>query len=306
MNGNTVEHESSAVVLAFAAGIFALLFWSGSAIANKIAVVSMDGFTVGVLRSILAGGLSLVIIVIVKCRFPRAARDRWLLVLSGLTSFAVWPVLMSLGIERTSAGHAALIMALIPVFTVFIASTVVQRKHPPMGWWLGAAIAFCATMVLLVAQGRLEVAGPGSRNDMNGDLLVLAGGMVCAVGYVAGAKVAPSIGALATTFWGLAIASMIQLPLFFYLASGIAWGELSTNTWLAIAWLAFLSSLVGYILWFFALSRGGIARIGTMQLAMPVVTLLLATVVLQEPLGFFIVLVAATIVAGTFLAQRNV
>ena len=296
----SVEHNLS---YAFIAAGFALLFWGGTAIANKIAVLYMDGLTVGVLRSMLAGIFSLFIVYAMRFPFPRTVNERGLLVVSGISSFAIWPVLMSLGIERTTVGHAALIMALIPVFTVFIAA-VSQRRLPRLGWWIGAMIALAATLVLIISQSSsLSVFNAGA--SVKGDLLVLVGGVVCSIGYVAGGRLSPKIGTAATTFWGLSLALVFLLPIFITVWDSSMWIDVASEAYIAIAWMTLFSSLAGYALWFYALGRGGIGRIGTLQLIMPVITLALAVAVLGEEVPPFLVAVCASIVIGTFFAHKH-
>jgi drug/metabolite transporter (DMT)-like permease len=281
-----------------AAGI-TLILWSGTAIANKFAVMHMDDLTAGVLRSMIAGLLALAIALVMKLPFPTGPRDRVLLLISGITSFALWPMMLSLGIGRTTAGHAALIMAMIPVLTVLIAALVAHRM-PSLLWWVGAFIALTATAVLIGARGN---SGEGSSTW--GDAVVLFGCVSCASGYVAGGRLSPKIGTAATTFWSLSLALFALVPAMFYLADRTDWANVPFEGWAGIAWLALLSSLTGYALWFYALSRGGIARISTLQLVMPVVTLLVAAALLDETLNLFLGLVCTGVVAGTWLAQKS-
>src|SRR5690606_5493317 len=106
---------------ALAAGVGTLLLWAGTPVANKIVVDYMDGFTAGLVRSTLAGLIAVIVAIAWRLPFPRDRRERLLLVVSGVLSFAAWPVVLSIGLERTSAGHAALILATIPVLGVLLA-----------------------------------------------------------------------------------------------------------------------------------------------------------------------------------------
>ena len=301
MDHSTTQNNDHPLLSAFFAATTALVFWSGTAIANKIAVGYMDGLTAGILRSMLAGVLALVIASILKFPFPRTLKERALLIVSGVASFAVWPVLLSVGIEQTTAGHAALIMALIPVFTVLIAA-LVEYRFPRAGWWLGAITALFATAILIINQNSAFQFNDGS--SIKGDLIVLAGGIICAAGYVAGGKLSAKIGTAATTFWGLSIALVILVPVFLTISDNTEWLSVTRDAWLAVSWMAFFSSLAGYALWFYALGRGGIGRIGSLQLAMPVITLILATIMLSESLTIFLTAICASIVMGTVVAQK--
>jgi drug/metabolite transporter (DMT)-like permease len=285
------------------AALVALLLWGGTAIANKVAVSYMDGLIAGVLRSMAAGIVALVACYSLRLPFPEETKDRATLTISGLTSFALWPILLSVGISRTTAGHAALIMAMIPIFTVLI-SSIDRKKIPTTGWWFGAGLAFTATVILLTNRGlSFEIVADGS--SLGGDLIILAGSILCAVGYVAGGKLSPKIGTSATTFWGLSMALLVLIPVFLMNFSDTNWHSVPVTAWMAIAWMTFLSSLAGYALWFYALGQGGISRIGSLQLIMPVITLAAAVFILNESLTTLLVVTCAAIILGTYLAQRK-
>lgn len=303
MKNLTVKTLTPIPLSALLAASVALILWGGTAIANKIAVGYMSGLTAGVLRSMLAGLLALLIASLLRLPFPKSFKDRLLLIVSGISSFALWPILLSIGIEQTTAGHAALIMAMIPVLTVLIAS-LIQASLPRANWWLGAAIALIATAILITNRGiTLEMFDDGS--SILGDLTVLSGSGICAIGYIAGGKLSKKIGTAATTFWGLSIALIVLVPVFVFIFDDTQWNAVPKEGWLGIAWMTFLSSLAGYALWFFALARGGISRIGTMQLIMPVLTLIFAAIVLGEALTQLLVITCIAIIIGTFLAQRS-
>ncbi len=290
---------SPAVVLI---GGGALLLWGGTAIANKIAVGHMDAMSAGVLRSLLAGLIAAGIAFAWRLPFPKPARQRGLLALSGITSFAIWPLLLSLGLGLTTASHAALIMAMIPVFTGLIAAGF-ERNWPRAGWWTGVVIAVIGAFFLVFyrTEGALLTAG----GSVAGDLIILSGAGICALGYVAGGKLTPVIGTWSTTFWGLAIATIVLIPTFALLAPRTDWTAVGAGGWAAIVYMTIMSSLLGYAGWFWALGHGGIARIGSWQLAQPVITLALAAMVLSEALTWPLLLAAGTILAGTAIAQRQ-
>lgn len=287
---------------ALAAGVGTLLLWSGTPIANKIAVDYMDGLTAGLLRSTLAGIVAVLVAVALRLPFPRDGKDRLLLILSGVASFAAWPVTLSIGLEHTSAGHAALILATIPVIAVLLAA-LLDRRAPSALWWLGAGIALggCA---LLVGAARPDEAGSAGAWTPLGDGIVFLGGAICAVGYVAGGRLSPRIGTAATTFWGLSVAMIVLVPLFASAAPRTRWSAVAVDGWLAMGWMSLLSSLAAYALWFYALGRGGIGRTSSLLLVMPAITLLGAALVLGETIGWLMVSSCALVVFGTYLAHR--
>lgn len=294
--------DRTAGILVFAAGFGAILLWGGTPIANKLAVAHMDAMTAGLLRSLLAGLVAGAIAFSFRLPFPRGTGDRILLLVSGLTSFAIWPALLSLGLGATTANHAGLILAVLPVTTGLIAAGF-DRYWPRLGWWLGAAVAVAGTVLLVFYRSD----GDLLREDASiaGDLIVFSGVAICSLGYVTGGRLGRSIGAGTTVLWGLAIAVLVQAPALFFLSGRTDWAAVGTDGWLAIAYLTLMSSLAGYALWFWALSHGGIARVGSFQFLQPVLTLVFAALLLGEIITPSLGMAAALILAGTWIAQRR-
>lgn len=290
---------SQATILSGA--LFALLLWSGTAIANKAAVGHMDAMTAGVLRSLLAGLIAWAIVLLLRLARPTGARQWSVLAISGFASFAFWPMLLSLGLGRTTANHAALIMALLPIFTGLIAA-LVDRRLPSRWWWFGVAVAFAGTIALFATRADGGVLTGGG--DLTGDLIVLSGVGICAVGYVAGGRLSVEIGAPSTAFWGLAIAVLVQLPVFLLLMGRTDWAAVGAGGWAAIGYMTILSSIVGYSLWFWSLGRGRIARISALQFSQPILTIALAAPILGESITWGLVGSGAVILAGVALTQR--
>jgi drug/metabolite transporter (DMT)-like permease len=285
----------------YAAAAVTVALWAGTPIANKIAVATIDSATAGLLRSALAGVIAAVLALLWRLPFPRGAGERFLLAFSGIANFGLWPLLLSFGLGLTTASHAALLIAMIPLVTGLLASAV-DRRWPTGGWWAGVALATAGTVLLVSYRGLTPEAAIGA-DAVIGDLLILLGVVACSIGYVAGGKLAPVIGTWATTFWGLGLAAVVLLPVIALLAGRTDWSVVGTAEWLSVGYMTVFSSLIGYIAWFWALGHGGIARISAWQLGQPVLTMGAAVPLLGERLSLPLIAAAIIILAGTALTQ---
>src|SRR5579885_3527070 len=203
----------------------------------------------------------------------------------------------AVGILRTVL---APVLAVAPLFTGLFAAAV-ERRAPKRDWWLGAALAFAGEVALVSFRGDLSA----SEASLGGDLLVLTACLSAAAGYVAGARLATGITPWATTFWGIGLGGVILLPLAVVRLGPQAWGGAGPVGWSAVVYLALGATIAGYICWYWALQRGGIARIGATQFAQPVIALGFAVTILREPLTAPLVIAALLIIAGVALAQRR-
>jgi drug/metabolite transporter (DMT)-like permease len=71
-----------------------------------------------------------------------------------------------------------------------------------------------------------------------------------------------------------------------------------------LAYLAVGVSVLGYVLWYWALARGGIARVGLIQFLQPLVGVVLAWALLAEPILPPVLGAALLILAGVWIAAR--
>ena len=80
-------------------------------------------------------------------------------------------------------------------------------------------------------------------------------------------------------------------------ASPVAWGS--------VLFLALVTSILGYVGWYWALGAGGIARIATMQFLQPISGLVLAFFALGERPTLVLAVATLLILVGVVTAQRR-
>ena len=61
---------------------------------------------------------------------------------------------------------------------------------------------------------------------------------------------------------------------------------------------------LGFFAWYAGLARGGVARVGQVQLAQPVLTLVWSALVLGESIGAFTAVTALVVLASVAATQR--
>jgi drug/metabolite transporter (DMT)-like permease len=280
--------------------LFAVVLWGASPIATKLVVAELDPFAVGALRTLIGAVPAVAILAFCRLALPRSSSGRWLLAVSSLVGFVVFPMLFSLALQLTSGSHGGLALAILPITTALIAS-LFERRLPPRRWWLGAAVALAGTVLLV--DRRFGLSSPGS--SLEGDLLVLLSCFAASAGYVAGGRAAREVGAPSVTFWGLALGGLMLLPLSPLLISPSALAGLDAIAWSALIYLGLAISIVGYLAWYWALAQGDMSRVALIQFLQPGFSLLFAALVLGEAVTWPLALAGAVIVAGVALAQSG-
>jgi drug/metabolite transporter (DMT)-like permease len=289
------------IALAILVALVVNIAWGSTPVVTRLAVEDIEPLFVAVLRTVLAGLLVAPILLASRQGLPVWRRGRVLLVVSAVTGFVAFPILFTLGQERTSATHGAIILAALPVFTgAYIA--LVRRRRPSTWWLAGCGIALVGEAAIVA----LRVGGGDAEPTLSGDLLILAAALIVALGYVAGALLGQAgYRSAATTFWGVAIGAVLVAPLGvgLFLADGVP--DADATAWAAVVFLAVVTSILGYLGWYWALAHGGIARIATIQFIQPISGIALAALVLDEGLTPLLFAAAAVVIAGVWIAQRG-
>jgi drug/metabolite transporter (DMT)-like permease len=276
-----------------------MLVWGATPILTRIALDDLAPPVVATLRTIVAGALAVPLLAHLGQPFPRAATSRRLLAVSAAAGFVIFPVVYTVGQQRTSGLHGVMILAALPIFTGTYAS-LVARRRPRRAWLLGSAVALVGEVVLIGARG-----GGGGDATLVGDLIVLAAALVVSAGYVAGAMLPPrGVSSAAATYWGVGLGALVLTPLALGLFAADGVPEAGPAAWGAVLFLAAVTSIAGYVGWYWALSRGGIQRIATLQFLQPLSGLVLAVLVLGEGVGPGTAIGAGAVIGGVVIAQR--
>lgn len=282
--------------------VLCMVIWGASPVATRIATEDLEPLVVAVLRTVLAGLIAVPLVSASGLRPPVSPSSRLLLAVSGASAFVIFPVVYTIGQERTSAMHGVAILAGLPIFTGLWAACVTRRL--PGRWWLvGCAIALAGEAVIIAVRGG---GGGGGDATLAGDLIVLAGALAVSSGYVAGALLVPrGVPSATTTYWGVILGALVLAPLGAALLAGGHVPHGDAASWAAVLFLAVMVSIVGYVGWYWALAHGGIMRMAPLMFLQPISGLLLAALLLRERLTPALAVGAAFVLGGVAVARRE-
>lgn len=222
------------------------------------------------------------------------------LVLLGLIGHAGYQTLFMNGLARTTAGHSALLLALVPLF-VGVLGVALGLERPSPRMWAGLVIAFGGVFTLLQGRGGLAFDG----GTLIGDLLMLAAALCWAAYTVLSRPLLRRISALRLT----AVTLIPGLPAILVPAIPgllrLDWAAVSPRAWAALAFSAIFAVVVSYVIWYASVQAVGSARTATFSYLIPVVALIAARVMLGEPLGSVQVGGGAVVLLGVWIAQRE-
>ena len=301
MSTPSAERHGGVALAPLAVALLVIVLWGATPVVTKLATNGIDGLTVGIARTLLGGLVAAPLALLMRLKLPRGRAQWGYFFAAAIPGYVVFPVLFSVAQRETSAQHASLLLALLPLFTGLIAAGL--EKHLPRArWFVGAAIAIGGECLLVFSRDSIASGGA----TLLGDTLVLTAGFTATIGYVAGARLSQlGYSVWGTTFWGVAVAAIVLLPLVPFVDVGTAIATGGWISWSAVLFLAYATTIVGYAGWYWALGKGGIGRVALLQFFQPVSGLLLAVFLLGEPLTLGLLAAAALVLFGVWIAAKR-
>ncbi len=282
--------------------LFAVIVWGASFIATKIALVEISPITIIWLRFIM-GVLILGIAVVLRrqFRFPPIIELGYFALLGFLgITFHQW--LQSNGLRTSEAGTTAWIVATTPVFMALLGWIILKED---LGWLKTAGIILAfAGVLLVVSKGDLASVSVG-RFGAPGDKLILVSAVNWAVFSVLSRRGLKSYPASLMMFYVMSF-GWIFTSILFGASSGLhEVSNLTIKGWMGIAFLGIFCSGLAYIAWYDALQALPAAQTGAFLYIEPLVAVVVAFIVLREPITLVSLIGGGIILFGVWLVNRK-
>lgn len=284
-----------------AKALAAAIFWGASFVATKAALREIHPVTLIVLRfglGVIVLALAVWYLRIFKFVEPR---DLALLAILGAIGVTIHQGLQANGLLFTSASSMAWLVALTPVFAALLAWLFLSESFGAIKI-LGLVIAFTGA-VIVVTKGILS---PETLHipSTTGDLLALASALNWAIFSVASKPMLRRLPPTLMMVYVMFIGWMLVLPFF---ANAQGWdeiGNLSLAGWVALVFLGLFCSGIAYIFWYDALSQIDASEVAAFIYLEPLVTVVVAAIVLGEMFTLPTFLGGLTILLGVYLVNR--
>jgi drug/metabolite transporter (DMT)-like permease len=288
---------------AYAKLTFSVVVWGASFIATKVVLQEVSPITVIWLRF----GIGVLILGLVnlrrgQCSLPTFPEARYFAILGfiGIT-FHQW--LQSTGLLTAQASTTAWIVATTPIFMALLGWSFLDEK---LDRSQVAGIGLAAIGVLLVVSGGdLATLGIG-RFGTPGDVLILVSAANWAI---FSALSRHGLGRHPATWMLLYVMGFGWLFVSALFLAGPGFSEinqLSLAGWLGVVFLGLACSGLAYIFWYDGLQTIQSSQVGAFLYLEPLVAVLVAAVVLGEPILLVSLLGGSTILFGVWLVNRRI
>lgn len=289
-------------LIAIIEAIIAVVIWGGTFVATKVALQDIQPATVVFMRFAM-GVVILAASVHLRGQWQRLSRKD-LTALAGLgflgISFHQW--LQSTGMLTADASTTAWIVTTSPVFIVILGWFVLRERA---GWIQITGTCLAAAGVLLViSKGDFQSAGIGTIGSF-GDLLILISAVNWAVFSVLSRKILLRLPASLMMFYVMFFGFVFSSLLFLFQTGFQDIENISSSGVIAILVLGVFGSGLAYIAWYDALQYLPSNQAGVFLYIEPLVTLIVAFLILGEPITWASLLGGAVIILGVWMVNRK-
>lgn len=277
--------------------LFVVAIWACNFIAMRFVLDELPLLVVGALRFTGAALLLLLILKMVEGDIGAPRRVWGQLILVGVVGNTIYQTLFMIGLEHTTVGNTAILLATSPLQTTLLgALTGIEKATARLWAGLGLALAGAA---LVVSNGGLSI-DPAT---LWGDLAAFGAGTCWAISTLGVKKLPPELSPLRVT----ALTMLTGVPGLLLLAApqllGQRWGGVSSLAWGSLAYSIVFSLGLAYILWNASVAAVGPNRTAIFNCLTPLSAMLIAWPALHEVPGRVQWIGGTLIIAGVVLGR---
>ena len=237
-------------------------------------------------------------ILLLRGGFPKIAReDRNLVLFLSFLAIPVNQFFFLFGMRYTIPSNAALLYATTPILVLllswmFLGERLTGRKI------VGVVVGFIGVVVVIFERGV-----SASMEFLLGNLLIAVAVVAWGLYSVFGKRLISRYGAVGASSLTLIYGTVMFFPIGIWSTVSYPYATLTTSNWGEILYLAIITSVVSYFLWYFALGRIEAGKAALFANFQPVLTTVLMVVLLGQGITLAFVVGGSLALLGVVLAQ---
>jgi drug/metabolite transporter (DMT)-like permease len=216
----------------------------------------------------------------------------------GLIGVTLQQALQTAGILLGSASAASWLSSLAPAFIVLLAWPLLGERLNSLRV-IGILVAFLGAALVSHTPGSLSEPG-----DPSAAWFVIASAVVWAVYSILGKGLSARRPPIVTTAWGMTFGWLALAAAFVAQRGWTDLGAVSSSGWITVILLGVASTGLAYGLYFYALNTAEAALAAALQYLEPLITMVFAAWLLQEPWTVAMLVGGALILVGVWIVDR--
>ena len=289
-------------IIPIAEALFAVVVWGASFIATKVALQDVSPITVVWLRF----GMGVVILgiaVTVRKQFALPKPSEWgYFALVGFLGITFHQWMQSTALQTSRASTTAWIVATTPVFMALLGWLALKEKLTRLQT---GGIALATLGVLLVVSNGDPTTISFKQFGAPGDILILISSLNWAVFSALSRRGLREHPATRMMFYVMTLGWLFSSVLFFTSSGPHELPQLTSNGWMGITFLGVFCSGLAYIAWYDALQALPTGQLGAFLYLEPPVAVIIAAIILAEPITWAALLGGGIILFGVWMVNRK-
>ena len=274
--------------------------WGASYLFIKVGGAEIPPLTFVAGRTIIASLALMAVLVISRERIPQVSRRVWIpLIAMGIFNSAIPYTLITWGETEISSGLAAILTAMMPIFTVLIAHFITHDEKLNVNKIAGIFVGFTGVIVLFLPD--LQT---GIKMSFFGELAVVAAALSYGLASVIAHKYVQGVSHVTAAFGQLLTASIVLLPLSLLIDRPFGLHP-SLAAIASLTTLALLGTAFAYLLYYWLIDRTGATGTSLVTYIIPVSAIILGAVILNEHFDWTVFAGLVGIIAGVGLVTRQ-
>ncbi len=279
------------------AAVLSSAFGGTAAAVTRFVIGAVDPVTIAAFRFGVGFVLLLPLALVWRAKWPQG-RDWVGTALLGLMFFAGFFIVYNIALAYTTTARGTLALSTLPLWTM-LAAALLGAEPLTARKTLGVLIAIGGVAVALITG-----LGTAPAGAWRGDLIMI-GGTLCMAFYSVWSR--PFMAR--SSALGFVTAAMGFGAAFLVATATLTGGFAVTRTfdlgqWIAVLYLGAFGGAAAFFLWNFALERTTPTRVTNTMTINPLAAALLATVILDEPIGLNLIVGMVAVFAGILIASR--
>lgn len=278
--------------------VFVSALWAGNPIAIKAGLDHAPPLRLGWYRFVSGAVVILAWAIYTRADLRVRRSELGVLTVIGIL-FSVQLVFMNLGLKYTTAGHGAVLSVTYPIWMAVLAHFFIAGDRMAPSRFAGIMVAYVGVVVV-----SLDGLGAESSGEvLLGDVLSIIGGFLLGARLVFNARLAGRIDPSKILLTQAVIGTAVFIPagLIFESEPWIINRELA----LSIFYQGAVIAGFGFIANLWLIQRYLPSQVGVLNLSQPIFGIILAWLILDEPLTKLLILGAGLVALGAGFAQRK-
>lgn len=280
--------------LAYIAWVTVCFVWGTTYLAIRVALESLPVALLAGLRWAAAGVLLAAVLPFFGQRLPHP-RTWPAIALVGFLMAVIGNGLVVWAEQFVASGLAAVVVAMVPFWAVFIEALLPSGERLTSRTLLGLAIGFLGIVVLVWPE--LTMGGQSGRLFVTGVIALQIACVGWALGTAYTKRHTMNVDPLGASAMQMLLSGLMLIGI------GTATGEWSrlaftTRTASAMIYLVLIGSIVGYSAYLYALKYLPVSTVSLYAYVNPIIAVILGTLLLSEPFSMRIVLASALVLGG--------